>query len=477
MNKELQERWKTIDKYIEKHYKNYTKENQETKDNLQDIFNELNVEGMDLNKNIPKDKKSRLDRKINKILSKTPKDTYIYYKLSAMLKAKKITYRDFLEALIDYVYAEERIRLDEYESVLFQEVIEYSYNTAVGEIKRGLPPKKRKRISLFDMEIFYLLMNIPLLYGTREAYMWALAETQAQELYKLLLTSIQMKSQIDINDKKIALLLQKQQNRYLKPDTHSGTIENMVESYYNLAYLQAGLDNNAKKVRFIATMDDKTTQMCESLDNQTFYIDKMNVYQRYSDYDGAIVTYHTKGLVLGENLPPIMNHFHWCRSTITYLLNIRGTEDYDPSFFVEKIDMNRVDKYIEMYENSIRDKDVEHMYVIQPTGDVYHFVGDEDNVTAKYIDMEDAIVLHNHPRKHDIHTLSNLDRSDFYDSKVARYRGTDYKYTYEFNKDPKFKEKMPTMDTIYKDDSRGYHRSNIEYSYRYNIGYKRWKNE
>ena len=56
MNKELQERWKTIDKYIEKHYKNYTKENQETKDNLQDIFNELNVEGMDLNKNIPKDK-------------------------------------------------------------------------------------------------------------------------------------------------------------------------------------------------------------------------------------------------------------------------------------------------------------------------------------------------------------------------------------------------------------------------------------
>lgn len=61
--------------------------------------------------------------------------------------------------------------------------------------------------------------------------------------------------------------------------------------------------------------------MCETLDNQLFYLDEMNTYQRYSEADKRIVTYHTKGMVLGENLPPISNHFHWCRSTITYLID------------------------------------------------------------------------------------------------------------------------------------------------------------
>ena len=68
-------------------------------------------------------------------------------------------------------------------------------------------------------------------------------------------------------------------------------------------------------------MDKRTTKMCESLNNQIFYLDKVNTYQRYSDYDKRIVTYTTKGLVVGENLPPISNHFHWCRSTITYLID------------------------------------------------------------------------------------------------------------------------------------------------------------
>lgn len=360
MNKELEERWKTIDEYINRHYKEYTTENKETRDNLQDVFNEFNIDGLDLNKNIPQDKKDRLDRKIRKILKNIPRDNYIYYKLSTMLKSKTITYRQLLEALINYVYADERIRLDEYENTLFYSVIETSYNYALNEIRQQLPPEKRKRISIFDMEIFYLLMNIPLLYGTREAYLWALAETNSQELYKRVIADIVLDGKLSVNDKGMQTLLQKQQNRYLKPDTHSGVLENMVESYYNLAYIQAGLDNGVNKVRFIARIDKRTTEMCETLNDQIFYTDKMNTYQRYSDYDGKVVTYYTKGLVLGENLPPINNHFHWCRSTITYQLDIK-TGEYvrDNIKIANSYDEEQFNRYKNVLEDQFYYNDIE----------------------------------------------------------------------------------------------------------------------
>ena len=54
-------------------------------------------------------------------------------------------------------------------------------------------------------------------------------------------------------------------------------------------------------------MDSKTTLMCETLNEQEFYIDKVNVYDRYSAVDKRNVVYTTKGLVVGENLPPITN--------------------------------------------------------------------------------------------------------------------------------------------------------------------------
>ncbi len=360
MNEELEKRWKPIDEYINKHYKEYTRINKETRDNIQDIFNEFNIDGIDLNKNITTERKARLNRKIKKILDKTPKDNYIYFKLNAMLKSKNITYRQLLDSLIEMVYAEERLKLDEYETILFQNVMETSYNTAISEIVKQTPPEKRKRISPFDMEIYYLLMNIPLLYGTSEAYLWALAETQAQELYKKILMDLQIKTKLDVSSENMKRFLLKQQNRYIKPESHSGIIENIIESYYNLAYIQAGLDNNIKQVRFIAKMDKKTTDMCTSLNNQIFYLDRMNVYDRYSDYDGKNVIYHTKGLVIGENLPPINNHFHWCRSTITYLLDSKSSEYVRNNIKVATVyDKEQFDRYKKVLEDDFYFNNVE----------------------------------------------------------------------------------------------------------------------
>lgn len=82
------------------------------------------------------------------------------------------------------------------------------------------------------------------------------------------------------------------------------------------------ISGNDAKVKFIAVEDDKTTLMCDSLNNQEFYINKENVFDRYygeTQKDLRIERIKCQGLVLGLNLPPIQHHFHYCRSTIMYL--------------------------------------------------------------------------------------------------------------------------------------------------------------
>lgn len=315
---EVERRFKPIDKYLSKYLTDYKKLNKRTQDTLQAIFNELDIKYSDLNKKIPDSKKRRLNRRLEELLGKK-EDNYMYFLLKQALNKKNMTYRELLEAYIISAYYEERKSLDEYDNTYFYETLEIAYMQGISDIKR-IKPRRRHIDEIFNIPILYTILNIPLLYGTKEAYLYGLAMTNAEEMYKRVINYMQGSKALDIEDKTMQELLLKQRNRLLaiKDGKYSGAIENMTESYCNLAYLQSGINNNVRKCKFVAIMDEKTTKMCESLNNQEFYLDRMNIYQRYSDYDKKQVTYYTKGLVLGENLPPIMNHFHWCRSTITY---------------------------------------------------------------------------------------------------------------------------------------------------------------
>lgn len=318
---EVERRFKPIDKQLNKYLKDYNKINKQTQDTLQTIFNELNIEYSDLNKKIPDSKKKRLDRRLEKLLGKK-EDNYMYFVLKQALNKKNMTYRELLETYIVSAYYEERKELDEYDNMYFYESLETSYNQGVADIRK-LRGKRHHIDEIFNWSILYTILNIPLLYGTKEAYLYALAMTNAEEMYKRIINNMQGSKELDIDSQDMQELLLKQRNRLIsiKDGKYSGAIENMTESYCNLAYLQSGKDNDVRQCRFIARIDPVTTKMCKSLNNQLFYTDRMNVYQRYSDVDKKIVTYNTMGMVLGENLPPIMNHFHWCRSTITYLVD------------------------------------------------------------------------------------------------------------------------------------------------------------
>lgn len=122
-------------------------------------------------------------------------------------------------------------------------------------------------------------------------------------------------------DKRLRHVVIKYSNRLLRvhKGKYSGIITDVSREVGNRAYVSVG--GKDSMVRFIAEVDEATTPMCRSLDGQLFWVNKENVYRRYSALDGGEVTYRSFGLVQGENLPPINNHFHWCRSTVTYLID------------------------------------------------------------------------------------------------------------------------------------------------------------
>ena len=150
----------------------------------------------------------------------------------------------------------------------------------------------------------------------------------AQQIYKQAILNIQQQKDIEIDSNEFQTIINRQNNQKLNinNDKISGAADMQMIGLNNLAKVE-GIKEVAEdnsKVRFIAVEDDKTTLMCDSLNNQEFYINKENAFDRYygeNQKELRIQRIRCNGLVLGLNLPPILHFFHYCRSTIVYNSN------------------------------------------------------------------------------------------------------------------------------------------------------------
>ncbi|HJJ05172.1 MAG TPA: hypothetical protein OIM45_04840 [Clostridiaceae bacterium] len=254
------------------------------------------------------------------------------------------------------------------------------------------------------------------------------------------------------------------------------------------------------KVRFIAVEDDKTTLMCDSLNNQEFYINKENVFDRYygeTQKELRLQRIRCNGLVLGLNLPPIQHHFHYCRSTIMYLppvekqekteynglasSSLNTIEKHPKPKLLEKIDYNdkkEVLKCLEKYEKTIQNEDIENAIVITKKGEVYQCFGNNNSVWVDYDlkeKLNEAYITHNHPENETQYSFSEDDIALFNNYNLKTLRGIDNKYTYELTRDSEEIDEITISDLI--DEESGVHALNINRASRMNIGYRRWKND
>lgn len=253
-------------------------------------------------------------------VTKKYKDLNDYGKFWAkkLLNRQKIQNNEIVEFLIYILYNEKENELDSYENLLVEELVEGTYEQEIEAIRKEVPGIKLPKPPAY---VIYGLSLLAL--PNANGYIWkeykdSVTLYNANETYRYLLV---------YDDKGLKNLLERQKNRYLKrkknpskEDKYTGALEDELVYVVNQTKIKAYQDAGITKVKFIAVEDSKTTEMCQSLDGQEFYIDRMNVYDRYSAMDGRNIIYRTRGLQVGDNLPPITNHYHRCRSTISYIL-------------------------------------------------------------------------------------------------------------------------------------------------------------
>lgn len=322
----LNNRWNYTDLKLKDYLRIYKKTNLKTQDNIQDIFNGIDFNYMDLNKPISNNQRKKLSRVVDEWKQLELLKGYFEYKVIEILNKRYITNQEMLSILLWGAFVKERNQLDEYEKVLFTEIGQDLYKQGIDEIK----PTKKKKWSL-TWEYIWSMLCLPNVKGSSWiTYIEALALTNAQEIERQTIIQLQQNKKPNIEDDVFKNILKKQQNRYISinDDKISGALDSQVVEIANKSLLKAGEDVGQKKlrVRFIAEIDDRTTKMCDGMNGMLFYVNDWNRFYRYSDDDKRDVLYTIKGLEVGANLPPINNHFHYCRSTITYLTEMKYNE-------------------------------------------------------------------------------------------------------------------------------------------------------
>lgn len=322
----LNNRWNYTDLKLKDYLRIYKKTNLKTQDNIQDIFNGIDFNYMDLNKPISNNQRKKLSRVVDEWKQLELLKGYFEYKVIEILNKRYITNQELLSILLWGAFVKERSQLDEYEEVLFTEIGQDLYKQGIDEIK----PTKKKKWSL-TWEYIWSMLCLPNVKGSSWiTYIEALALTNAQEIERQTIIQLQQNKKPNIEDDVFKNILKKQQNRYISinDDKISGALDSQVVEIANKSLLKAGEDVGQKKLRarFIAEIDDRTTKMCDGMNGMLFYVNDWNRFYRYSDDDKKDVLYTIKGLEVGANLPPINNHFHYCRSTITYLTEMKYNE-------------------------------------------------------------------------------------------------------------------------------------------------------
>lgn len=345
----LNNRWNYTDLKLKDYLRIYKKTNLKTQDNIQDIFNGIDFNYMDLNKPISNNQRKKLSRVVDEWKQLELLKGYFEYKVIEILNKRYITNQEMLSILLWGAFVKERSQLDEYEEVLFTEIGQDLYKQGIDEIK----PTKKKKWSL-TWEYIWSMLCLPNVKGSSWiTYIEALALTNAQELERQTIIQLQQNKKPNIEDDVFKNILKKQQNRYISinDDKISGALDSQVVEIANKSLLKAGEDVGQKKLRarFIAEIDDRTTKMCDGMNGMLFYVNDWNRFYRYSDDDKRDVLYTIKGLEVGANLPPINNHFHYCRSTITYLTEMKYNELIAEYNQLKKIIPSEVPESLEEY--------------------------------------------------------------------------------------------------------------------------------
>lgn len=325
-NEILQKKWQGVDKQLALFFNKYKKINKKTQDRIQDVMNTFGVKYEELFDYADIRVLSRFRREIEQVLEEYKESDYFSYMARKNIKKSKIKNIDVINFMIYLQFVKEEQEMNVEIEQMFEEIVRLGYKEAIDECNEI--EKKKKDYILTDTFIATLLL-LPNVKGEIwKEYYNAYVRYCAKEINNQVIINIQQDKGLNVDDVEFQKIFDSQRKRLLNRkhtddfDKYSGAIDSQITMLFNKGTLKGYEDYGVEQVRFIAEMDRRTTKMCSGLNNQIFKINDWNKYYRYSDEDEKDVLYTTFGLEVGQNLPPIDNHFHYCRSTISYNLDV-----------------------------------------------------------------------------------------------------------------------------------------------------------
>ena len=354
--------WKFHDKQMTKLKRLYLKTSKQTQNRLQEIIENFKFDFDTLYNIADKRTKDKVNTYIEEWKDKGLLTGYFGTLAKNIYGRTRVKNSEILGLLIYGAYIEEQSKIQEQELNIMYDDANYYYQEGQEEVYNTLSKKERKPINILKWALFLALLDQPNVKGyVYEQYIQATIQYNAQQIYRQMTIDLQQQRQLDIANDIYQNLIKRQNNSKLNinGDKISGDIDAQLIGVNNLAKVEGikEVDNNAQ-VRFIAVIDGKETNMCHSLDNQLFYIDKENTFNRYygeTQTELRMQRIRCKGLVLGLNLPPISHHFHWCRSTIIYNTNYKSN-DFRNGNILGKEQYRALEQYLKSQSYKINEK-------------------------------------------------------------------------------------------------------------------------
>lgn len=337
----------------------YQRISRQTQNKLQEIFDTFNF----TSENIYNIADNKTKRRINTYIEQWKEqgllknNSYFTVLANNIYKRTRVNNSEILELLIYSAYIEEQNKLEEQEKQIMYEDANYYYKQGQQEVN------KKKKPSMIPMALFLALLDQPNYSGFNwKQYIEATIRYNTQQIYKQVILNMQQQKDLEIDSSEFQTIINRQNNQKLNinSDKISGAMDLQMIGLNNLSKVEGVklVTEDNSKVRFIAVEDDKTTLMCDSLNNQEFYINKENVFDRYygeNQKELRLQRIRCNGLVLSLNLPPIQHHFHYCRSTIVYNTNYTS-EDFRNGNVLEEEQYESLEQYLKSMSYKINSK-------------------------------------------------------------------------------------------------------------------------
>lgn len=333
-NNILKKRWNEVDKKLSTFISKNKKITNAFKHNLSDILDGIKIDYNKLFDYAEKSKIDRLNDEIKDVKNKYKLSNYETIMLNQYTKSK-LKNSEYIRGMILVAYIKLYQEQKKIEYEYFDEVVNLVYYDSQKEVINLMPKEEKERVRLLTIPEAFLLQLIGMnsFKGVNwNDYRQATIITNADKMFYTINGILQRGKEPKITDDEISTLIDKQIRNYINKkkvdkvdgssdedryiDQFSGSLDNMTSVIVSQTLVKAFMVQGCTKCQFIAVLDEKTTPMCETLDGQIFNLVGKNTFSRYSAIDNKNVIYEVKGMVLGANLPPIDNHFHYCRSTI-----------------------------------------------------------------------------------------------------------------------------------------------------------------